>query len=193
MLKTKQVLSVVAILLFIQVFCFAQQEPPKVVDEEYAIKPDDKLTISVWKHPDLSVDTKVDPQGNISFPLIGKIQAAGLTVGELKDKITFLLGKDYIIDPLVTITTEKQSFYIYIYGEVRQPGAQPFEGQITLLRAITLAGGLSDFASSVVYVKRKVEGKEKRIRANINAIIRQSAIDIPLKPDDIIVVPRRFF
>lgn len=145
--------------LFFSTACLAQEK--SLSPEEYIIKSGDKLTISVWKHPDLNEDAKVDTDGNISFPLIGKVEAAGLTLTQLKDRITYFLEKDYIVNPLVTITTERQTFYVYIYGEVKNPGAHSLEGELTVLRAITRAGGLSDFASSVVYIKRKVDNKEK--------------------------------
>jgi polysaccharide export outer membrane protein len=192
MLKTRHlIIKLLFIFLFFQTTCLAVEKASDI--EEYLIKPEDKLTISVWKHPDLGQDINVDKDGFIVFPLIGKIEAEGLTVNQLKDKITYLLGKDYIVDPLVTITTEKQNFFIYVYGEVKSPGSHILQGQITLLKAITLAGGLSDFASSIVYIKRKVKDREQRIKVDINHIIKQEVDDIPLKADDIVVVPRRFF
>lgn len=191
MLKNIRIINILLFMLFFQMVCIAAEKVSG--PGEYIIKPEDKLTISVWKHPDLNQDLKVDADGNVAFPLIGKVEAAGLTLNQLKDKITYLLAKDYIVNPLVKITTEKQDFFVYIYGEVKRPGSQALEGQITLLKAITLAGGLSDFASSVVYIKRKVNDKEQRIKVNINRIISQETADIPLKADDIIVVPRRFF
>lgn len=189
MFITKKALSIIFFILFLQAACFSAEELSAI--DEYVIKPEDNLSIYVWKHQDLTQDVKVDAEGNISFPLIGKVPAVGLTVAELKDKITYLLGKDYIVNPLVTINIEKQTFFIY--GEVKQPGSQTLAGQMTLLRAITIAGGLTDFASSIVYIKRKTKDKEERIKVNINRIIQQETADIPLKADDIVVVPRRFF
>lgn len=188
-IKIKQIISIFLIILFMQTMCIAQEKISG--SDEYIIKSEDTLTISVWKHPDLNQKVKVDKDGNITFPLIDKVKASGLTISQLKDKITYLLGKDYIVDPYVTIIIEKQTFFIY--GEVKNPGSYTLEGQLTLLRAITLAGGLSDFASSAVYIKRKIEGKEKRIKVNINQIVKQPGADIILQADDVIVVPRRFF
>jgi polysaccharide export outer membrane protein len=178
------------VMLF-QVVSLAQEKTSPY--DEYIVKPEDKLSISVWKHEDLSQNIKVAADGTIDFPLIGKVKAAGFTLNELKDKITYLLEKDYLVNPLVTITMEKENLFIYTYGEVKNPGAHTLESQMTLLKAITIAGGLTDFASSIVYVKRKVGEKEQRIKVNINSIIKQESADIPLKPDDIVVVPRRFF
>ncbi|MDP2924035.1 MAG: polysaccharide biosynthesis/export family protein [Candidatus Omnitrophota bacterium] len=193
MIKFKRVISILFVGLFFQLTCVAQEK--SLALDEYIIKPEDSLLVTVWKHDDLNQKVKVDTDGNINFPLIGKVKAVGLTISQLRDRITELLGKDYIINPLVTVDIEKyiERQVFFVYGEAKNPGAHTLEGQMTLLRAITLAGGLSDFASSVVYIKRKVNNKEQRIKVNINRIISQETADIPLKPDDIIVVPRRFF
>lgn len=195
MIKFKRVISILFVGLFFQLTCVAQEK--FLAPDEYIIKPEDSLIVTVWKHDDLNQKVKVDTDGNINFPLIGKVKAVGLTISQLRDRITELLGKDYIINPLVTVNIEKyiESQVFFVYGEVKNPGAHTLEGRMTLLRAITLAGGLSDFASSIVYIKRKVKDKDKeqRIKVNINSIIKQETADIPLKPDDIIVVPRRFF
>jgi polysaccharide export outer membrane protein len=196
MKKINMAAVVFSLILLAPLFCIAQEAQETTSSSSsidvYVIKPEDNLAISVWKHEDLRQNVKVDSEGYITFPLIGKIEAAGLTVSELKDKITFLLERDYIVNPLVTIGIEEQKFFIY--GEVRNPGSYTLAGQMSLLRAITMAGGLSDFASSSVYIKRKAEGnKEQRIKVNINSIIKQEAADIQLRADDIVVVPRRFF
>lgn len=168
-----------------------KEEKQPISLEEYIIKSGDILNISVWKHPDLEQSVKVGDNGYISFPLIGNIQAQGLTVSQLKDNISSLLGKDYIVDPLVTITAEKQNFYIY--GEVKTPGSYVLEGKMTLLKAITLAGGLTDFASYSIHIKRKEKGKEKIIKTNIKSILSDAGKDILLFSDDVVIIPRRLF
>jgi polysaccharide export outer membrane protein len=198
MKKINIIAGALFLIVLTPLFCAAQEDqgtlPTSSSIDAYVIKPEDNLSVSVWKHEDLRQKIKVDSEGCITFPLIGKIEAAGLTVSELRDKITFLLERDYIVNPIVTIGMDEQSLFIYVYGEVRNPGSYRLEGQMSLLRAITIAGGLSDFASSSVYIKRKSEGnKEQRIKVNINSIIKQEAADIQLRVDDIVVVPRRFF
>jgi len=189
----KQITGFLFILLFCQCAGMAQDSALNL--GEYVIKMEDSLIIEVWKHPDLEQKVKVDADGNIAFPLIGKIHAVGLTIGQLTDRMTYLLAKDYIVDPLVKINIEKfiakQTFFVY--GEVRSPGAHTLEGKMTLLRAITLAGGLTDFASPIVYIKRKAGDREQKIKVNINSVIKQEIDDIPLEADDIIVIRRRFF
>lgn len=188
-IKTKQIFLILFMGLFIYTVSFAQKIDTSM--QEYVIKPEDILTITVWKHNDLNLKVKVENDGNITFPLIEKVKAAGLTIGQLTDRIAYLLGKDYIVDPYVTITIEKQTFFIY--GEVKQPGSYTLVGQLSLLRAISLAGGLTDFASSAVYIKRRVKDEEKKIKVNINSVIQQPDRDIVLQADDVIVIPRRFF
>jgi len=189
----KQIINILLITLFFQTACMAQETA--IGADEYVIKIEDSLIIDVWKHPDLHQNVKVDADGNISFPLIGKVKAAGLTIGELTDRITYLLGKDYLVNPLVKVDIEKfiQKQTFFVYGEVKSPGVHVLEGQMTLLRAITIAGGLSDFASPIVYIKRKIGNREQKIKVNINRIVKQEVEDVPLKADDIIIVRRRFF
>jgi polysaccharide biosynthesis/export protein len=83
---------------------------------------------------------------------------------------------------------------VYVLGEVRRPGGVPFTDGLTLLQAISLAGGTTEMASNTIYVTRKDEqGKETRIKAKYNKIVKDTSRDIPLEPDDVIVVKRSIF
>lgn len=177
-------------------FLFAQEPPkPAQPQQDEFIQPGNKLSINVWRHQDLTREAVVDEAGKISFPLLGEVKAAGKTLSELKAELTELLGKDYIVDPYVTVAINRaeEKKQCYIYGEVKRPGSFIIEPGLTLLKAVTLAGGISDYASQVVYVKRKVKGKEKRIKMNINNVINGNEEDIAILPEDIIVATKRMF
>jgi len=200
MIKRLGLLLVVSLLLSSLTVPFAQEAPRREEDEstigqDMIIKKGDEISITVWRHNDLTQKVVVDDAGNITYPLLGELKVEGLTVAELKEYLTYLLGKDYIVDPFVTVTVEKskEEKQFYVYGEVRQPGAYKMEARLTVLKAITLAGGLTDYASHIVYIKRKINGKEKRIRVNINNVIRNVEVDVPICPEDIVVVTRRVF
>src|SRR3989442_11389020 len=122
-------------------------EPPKVLlSDLYIIQPNDVLSIFVWKEPNLSEKVTVRPDGRISFPLVQDMQAAGLNPGQLKNKIEESL-REYIEVPNVTVIVEAiQSYKIYVTGKVAKPGMLMSEKPISVLQAISLAGGFSEFA-----------------------------------------------
>src|SRR5712692_5751716 len=124
-------------------------------DPNYVIGAEDMLDISVWKEPDVSRAVPVRPDGKISLPLRHDIQAAGLTPMQLQARITESLKK-YITDPQVTvIVTAVNSRRIYILGEVVRTGAFPLLMNMTVLQALSAAGGFGQFADQrKIYVLR---------------------------------------
>ena len=161
--------------------------------DEYIIGAEDVLEIMVWRNEMLSRPRiVVRPDGRISLPLIGDIQAAGLTPNQLKDYIEKRL-KDYQELPTVTvIVSEINSYYIYILGEVRSPGRYQLKSNISVLQAVTLAGGFTNWASpnSMVVLRRSGE-KEEKIRVRYKKIISGSRPEenILMKPGDTIIIP----
>ena len=131
----------------------------------------------VWRNEMLSRPRiVVRPDGRISLPLIGDIQAAGLTPNQLKDYIEKRL-KDYQELPTATvIVSEINSYYIYILGEVRSPGRYQLKSNISVLQAVSLAGGFTNWASpnSMVVLRRSGE-KEEKIRVRYKDNLRQQA------------------
>lgn len=115
--------------------------------KDYQLVPGDKLRIEVYKDPQLSQSLQVRPDGKITLPLVGDVEAAGLTPLALRDQLTAAL-KEYITNPVVTvIVVEAQPATIYVVGEVNAPGAIPVGNSLTVLQALALAGGLKDFAN----------------------------------------------
>ncbi|MBI3353684.1 MAG: polysaccharide biosynthesis/export family protein, partial [Nitrospirae bacterium] len=136
--------------------------------DEYIIGAEDVLEVMVWRSEMLSRPrVVVRPDGKISLPLIGDIQAAGFTPNQLKDYIVKRL-KEYQELPTVTvIVSEINSYYIYILGEVVRPGRYQLKSNISVLQAVTLAGGFTSWASpnSMVVLRRNGEKEEKlRVR-----------------------------
>ncbi len=122
--------------------------PPAKVGKDYVIGADDVLDVSVWKEQELTRTLQVRPDGKISMPLLGDVQAAGLTPGQLGQSVSEKLKK-YLTAPQVTvILTQINSQRVYVTGEVTRPGAYPVLPGMTILQAITSAGGLTQFANA---------------------------------------------
>ncbi|MGH9509330.1 MAG: polysaccharide biosynthesis/export family protein [Terriglobales bacterium] len=165
---------------------------PGAESPDYAIGAEDLLNISVWKEPELSMVVPVRPDGSISLPLINDVNAVGLTPMQLAAHITARL-KQYLAEPRVTvIVTQINSRRFYVLGEVGRPGAFPLLPNMTVLQALSTAGGFREFANpSKIYVLRNENGKAKKYPFNYKQVIAGKRIeqDIQLKPGDTVVVP----
>jgi polysaccharide biosynthesis/export protein len=170
----------------------ATQSERAVADPNYVIGPQDVVDISVWKEPDLSRAVPVRPDGKISLPLVNDVQAAGLTPAQLGAQITFNLSK-YVTNPQVTvIVSQINSQRIYILGEVTRAGSYTLLPEMTVLQALSDAGGFTAFANSKkIYVLRQDNGKQQKIPFNYKDVVsgKDSGQNIALKPGDTIVVP----
>lgn len=164
----------------------------RVPTEEYLIGPEDTVEVMVWKNPDLSRTVVVRPDGKISLPLIGDVQAAGLTAIQLKDSITERLKLYYKETPQISIILQQiNSYSIYILGEVRNPGKYVVKTGTSFLQAITLAGGFTEFASkNRIMIRRKLENNEETyMKIKYNDLLAGIQNNIMLKSGDTIVVP----
>lgn len=162
-------------------------------DPSYVIGDDDVLAINVWNEPDLKQAVPVRPDGKISLPLIGDIQAAGRTPSQLREEIAAKL-QTYITHPDVTVIVQQiKSKKFNILGRVMKPGAYPLSTTTTVLDAIALAGGFQDFAKQKdIYILREIAGGgENRFRFNYKDVIKgkNREQNINLEPNDTIVVP----
>lgn len=161
-------------------------------DPDFVIGPEDGLSISVWKEPELSHQVQVRPDGKVSLPLLNDIQAAGLTPQQLAASITEKLKK-FVSEPQVTvIVTNIVSRRIYILGEVSRPGMVPMLHGMTVLQALAGAGSFSQFADTrKIYVLRNEDGKQVKHPFNYRDVIKglHAEQNIELKPGDTIVVP----
>src|ERR1700723_3028653 len=169
-----------------------QQKTSATTDPNYVIGPQDVLDISVWKEPEVSRIVPVRPDGKVSLPLLNDVQAAGLTPAQLAVQITESLKK-YVTSPQVTvIITTINSQRVYILGEVTRPGAFPMLPGMTVMQALSSAGGFTPFAKmKSIYVLRTDNGKKVKFPFNYKEAIngKNSEQDIQLKAGDTIVVP----
>jgi len=165
---------------------------PGAENADYQIGPQDVLNVSVWKEGELSVSVPVRPDGNISLPLINDVRAEGQTPMQLAAHINARL-KQFVAEPRVTvIVTQINSRRFYVLGEVGRPGAFPLLPNMTVLQALSTAGGLRDFANpKKVYVLRNENGVAKKYPFNYKDVLNGKHVeqDIQLKPGDTVVVP----
>jgi polysaccharide biosynthesis/export protein len=154
----------------------------------YKIGPQDSLKVVVWREQDFSGVYTVHSDGKITLPLIGDIQAGGLTADEVGKNLTTALSK-LIVKPLVTVTVQQVlSKKYYMDGEIGRPGEYPLAAPTTVLEAISLAGGLRDFANGKkIYILRGSE----RLKFNYKDVIKGKNLEqnIPLQSGDHVVVP----
>ena len=160
---------------------------------DYVIGRDDVLAINVWKETEISRNVEVRPDGKISLPLVGELQAAGLTPVELQGQIAERL-KSYLSNPEVTvIVQEVKSQKFNVMGEVMRPGTYGLSKPMTVLDGLALAGGFRDFAKkSKIYVLRvQADGSRSRVPFNYKKVIKGQAENqnSELEPGDTIVVP----
>jgi polysaccharide export outer membrane protein len=172
----------------------AEPKPAKSAtdDPTYVIGPEDMLSIAVWKEPDFSSSVPVRPDGRISMPLLGDVEASGKTPSQLADDLTVKLKK-YIDDPRVTVVvTAINSKRIYILGEVNHPGTINMSPNMTVLQAISAAGGPTAYANTKkISILRTVQGKQTKLPFNYKEVIQgnDTQQNIQLKAGDTIVIP----
>ncbi len=156
--------------------------------KEYIIGAADVIAISVLDNKDLDTVVTVNPGGKITVPLIGDIQAAGLTVSELTNRLTQLLS-DKVKSPQVSVSLrEVNSYRIFFLGRVGRPGILSSKSEVTLLQALSMAGGIQEGADlAMSYVAR---GKD-RLPVDFVKLLRQGDLsqNITLQPEDTVVVP----
>ena len=160
--------------------------------EEYRIGPEDVLDISVWKEPDLAREVLVRPDGGISFPLAGDIEAAGKTTTEIQAIITERLRR-YIPEAVVSVSAIKLAGYrIYVLGKVNDPGELVPGRYLDVLQALTMAGGLTPYASrGKINIVRRSGEQLNVLRFDYADVERGRNLEqnILLKSGDVVVVP----
>jgi len=169
-----------------------QPTKPATVDPNYSIAPEDVLIIDVWKEPEISRTVPVRRDGKISLPLLNDLQAAGLTPTQLGSEITEKLRANIIHPQVTVIVAQMSSLRIYILGQVTRGGAYPLVPDMTVMQALSIAGGFTPFANlKKIYVMRAENGTDKIFPVNYREVIRgrQMEQNIRLKPGDTIVVP----
>jgi polysaccharide export outer membrane protein len=163
-------------------------------DGGYKLQPGDILEILVWKEQDLTKEVLIRPDGGISFPLAGDLDAGGHTVQELRDQLRERLGR-FIPDLDVTVVLkEVKGNKIYVIGQVAKPGEFVVNPQVDVMQALTMAGGVTAFASlgDIFVLRRNGDGgQQQRIAFDFNAVAkgRELQQNIMLQSGDVLVVP----
>jgi polysaccharide biosynthesis/export protein len=160
--------------------------------EKYLLGPEDVIEVSVWKEPDMTKQLVVQPDGKISYPLVGEIQAAGKTVKQLQEEISKRLEK-FVTDASVTVILLKTQYYkFYVTGKVNKPGEFLVGRPTSVLQAIAMAGGLTPFAAPTkIKVVRKSAGQDEIFNFDYKDVSRGLLLhqNIILQPGDTVVVP----
>lgn len=171
---------------------FGVPDAPKIAaaDDTYKLAPLDTVSVSVFQVADLSHDYAVDQSGRITMPLVGRIDAVGLSTTELSKVIEKRLGEKYMRDPNVTVSLKDSiSRVVTIDGSVRQSGIFQVTTTLSLVQAIALAHGTDDLANPHrVAIFRTIGGKRMAAAFDLTSIRRGEAQDPPVYPGDMIIV-----
>ena len=175
----------------------ALDEAAKPVSKEFLLGPEDVLEVTVWRNQDLSRTVVVRPDGRISLPLIGDVQASGLNASQVAAKIAARLT-EFKENPNVSVSLkEVNSYFIYVLGEVHKPGKYSLKSYATVLQGVSMAGGFTLYASKnkmqVIRTQTNEDGKENQIRIPVpyNELVsgKGEIENFILKSGDTIVVP----
>lgn len=156
----------------------------------YRIGPQDVLNISVYQAPDLTKTVQVAETGTINLPLVGDVQASGLSARDLERSLKARLSEKYFQNPQVTVfIAEYNSQRVTVEGAIKGPGVYPYRGPTTLLELIAKAGGVSDVANgSDVMVFRTATGAKQAARFDVDEIKAGRATDPPIMQGDVVIV-----
>ncbi|MCA8891836.1 MAG: polysaccharide export protein [Hyphomonas sp.] len=149
----------------------AEQVVQQQAVSAYTLGNGDQLRITVFGQPDLSGQFEVDGTGSISMPLIGQVEALGLTTPQLEDRIVEKLEGDYVLNPRVSAEVINYRPY-YILGEVNRPGEYPYNSGLTVVNAVAAAGGWTYRAKkNVVYIKSVDSNQEQAIELTTSTVV----------------------
>lgn len=156
---------------------------------EYTLGPEDVLEVFVWKEPELSTTVTVRPDGRITLPLAGELDAAGKTPRQLQAEVTERL-EEYLEMPVVTVSVQAiNSRQISVLGEVRRPGRYRLAQRTTVLDAIALGGGFTEFADrGDVVVLRNGKNGVRRIPVDAKRALNAGGEPLYLEPGDTVYV-----
>lgn len=158
----------------------------------YTVNPGDILIISVWKEEGLQQEVIVRPDGSFSFPLTGDILAEGKSIEQIRQALSERLSK-YIPDPVVTVSVrDLGGNKVFVIGQVNRPGEFRAAGQIDVMQALAMGGGMTTFAQvGDIKILRRINGKLVAIRFDYKDIEKGKRLEqnILLQPGDVVVVP----
>ena len=164
----------------------------------YRLAPDDLISVTVYQDKDMGVKAHVDSDGSISMPLVGAVPVAGATVAEAQKRIEEKLTR-YFVHPTVSLVVESYGAkQLFVLGEVQKPGPYPMpaNGHVSVLQAITDAGGFTKAAAPRrTHVLRYADGKSRDYKIDLKSLIKRGdrGEDILLEANDVIYVPQTLF
>lgn len=181
--------------------CFSTEIDPayqQLVEQQDRIPPvgelgaNDKFELRVFHEPELSGTFTASAEGTINYPYIGRVTVIGKTCAQLEEEIAQGLRQGYLADPHVSCSIlEYNSKRIYIFGQVKNPGAYPYRSSITVIEAIALAGGFAERADeNRTNLSRSVNGVDLQVRVPVQEIVESRQKNLRLLPGDIISVPQ---
>lgn len=173
--------------------CAGAQRPKELPREtEYRLGAEDVVEVTIYQSDALSRTVPVRPDGKISLPLLGDVVAEGKTTHQLADELSRQY-EGYVQAPKVTvIVREVNAPRVFVIGEVARPGAYPIRGELDVVQALALAGGLGEFASesSIVLIRRNADGAEERSEIDYDELVDDDDVRVPrLRSGDTIYVP----
>jgi polysaccharide export outer membrane protein len=185
----------------------ATEEPEKdtsrfasYVEGDYRIGVDDRVQVTVWRNPELTVTVPVRPDGKISVPLIGDVQAGGNTAAQvatiIKDKLSAFIREPNVAVILTDLRSHEFLSRVRVTGAVRTPRSMPYRQGMTVLDAVLEAGGPNDFASpNGTKLYRKNKTNTEVIAINLGDVLTKGKLDtnFDLRPGDVLTVPERLF
>ncbi len=195
MTELKHIVKPSMAILLVMLACLsnAYADEKVVATEAYLVQPGDVLEVNVWKEEGLLQEVLVRPDGGISFPLVGDFKAQGLSLEQIQKKISDSLST-YISDPVVTVSAKQLlGNRIYVIGKVNKPDQYLMTSKIDVMQALSMAGGMTPFASvnNIVILRRDNSGKQKAIEFEYGDVEDGDDLEqnIILQSGDVIVVP----
>jgi polysaccharide export outer membrane protein len=175
----------------------------KDAEDGHVLKPGDRIKVTIYPEDEFikGGEMQISAEGNITLPLIGKVEVGNILVREAEAKIRDLLNADYLVNPEAVIevvkSSEQSKIQIVLLGSVRKPGSYEFpvgEVKVTLLKLMSEAGGFSEVANiKKIKIVRTEDGKKTVIRANAEAIMSGDQPDVELMSGDIVHVSESLF
>ncbi|PPC74965.1 capsular biosynthesis protein [Pokkaliibacter plantistimulans] len=167
------------LLMFLSGFSYAAEGM-----NNYQLGVGDNIKIQVYGEDELSMEVRISDSGTISYPFLGNISVAGKTIGQLESSIKSGLANGYLVDPNVNVAIlEYRQFFMN--GEVEKPGAYPYQPGLTLQKAISIAGGMTERASAgKMYITHDGQSADDAKRASMNDVI---------SPGDTVTINQSFF
>jgi polysaccharide export outer membrane protein len=157
--------------------------------------PGDVIEVRVYREPEISGVYQVGSEGDVVFPLCQRVVVTGLTANGASDRFRACLAAGFMRDPQVTVVVkEYNSKKVFVFGEVQKPGTFIYQDGMSIVQAVTVAGGFTRTAAqNATSVTRRVKGQEVRIRVSVQDIALGKAPNFTLEPGDIVFVPESLF